>query len=279
MAIASTFRSPTRWAHRPFGLGFVERQQHRALVVDALGHAAHRIFRNQRRRPIARHRMLDPVLRLAGPASVGAAGDEDRVLEAAGRNQPGRRAAAGQQRVVDHGRAVHEEVGPGEQLLDAQVHLPRRDGDGIEHAAGEVRRRRQGLAHDEGLAGGDNDGIGTGAADIGRHDKAYFSGICVHEAVSVFRRCRRMPDSFLQAWPSGLNRATQRRRARSVRLSDRGAGMKFPFALRDVAYRPAGRFAESLRKRRRGERDGGRFVRLDLADRCHIDARSYRSPV
>ena len=187
-------------AHRLFGPGFVERQQHRALVVDALGHAAHRIFRNQRRRPVARHRMLDPVLRLAGPAAVGAARDEDRVLEAAGRNQPGRRAAAGQQRVVDHGRAVHEEVGPGEQLLDAQVHLLRRDSDRIEHTAGKVRRRRQGLAHDEGLAGGDNDGIGTGAADIGRHDKAFFAGICVHETVSVFRRWRRMPDSILHAW-------------------------------------------------------------------------------
>ena len=83
----------------------------------------------------------------------------------------------------------------------------------------------------------------------------------------------------LQVWPSGLKRATQRRRARSVRVSDRGAGMKFPFALRDVADRPAGRFDRSLGKRRRGERDEGRFVRPGVADRCRTDARRYRSPV
>ena len=43
--------------------------------------------------------------------------------------------------------------------------------------------------------------------------------------------------------------------------------MKFPFALRDVADHPASRFAQSLRKRRRGERDGadssGSTLRID----------------
>ena len=43
--------------------------------------------------------------------------------------------------------------------------------------------------------------------------------------------------------------------------------MKFPFALRDVPDRPAGRFVRSLRKRRRGERDGvdssGSALRID----------------
>ncbi len=90
-------------AHGPLGLGQVELLDHLAVAVDALANAPDRAGRHQGRGAIGAHGVLDAILGQPGPAAIGAARDQQRVLEAVRREQAGRCAVARQDGVVHHG--------------------------------------------------------------------------------------------------------------------------------------------------------------------------------
>src|SRR5690606_22115971 len=98
------------------------------------------------------------------------------VLEAGGRDEAGQRAVAGQHRVVDHRRSVHEELRVGEQLFERDAHGVGRVARRIEHALGEIGRRRERLAEPYRLALRKHDGVGAGAADVRCHDVLALTG-------------------------------------------------------------------------------------------------------
>ena len=153
-----------RLAHRVF----VQRAQHGALVVHPLRHAPGARSRNERRGAVGRHRVLDAVLGQAGPAAIGAAGDDQRVLEAFGGDQAGPRARAGEQRVVHHRRAVHEERRPRQQRVRGEADVVGRGAHGSQHAVREIGRGGERLAEAHRLAGGEQHRVRAGAADVGR---------------------------------------------------------------------------------------------------------------
>ena len=106
-------------------LVLLERDDHVAVAVDALGDAADQRARHDRV-GFAQPRGVDEVaLGEPGDLRVDLA-DDDRVLVAPGRDQAGARAGAGQHRVGRLRRAVHEQVGRGEQLPGASGRAARR---------------------------------------------------------------------------------------------------------------------------------------------------------
>ena len=154
---------------RRFGGRFVELLKDRALVVGALGHADDAIGRHQRRRALGLDRMFDAVLGETAPAAIGAARHQDGVLKAARGDQAGPRAVARQDDVIDYGRAVHEQRGLRQQVRKRNTHRIGCRADGVDHADGKIRRRRERLAEMRGFSCGKHDGVGAGAADVGRH--------------------------------------------------------------------------------------------------------------
>ena len=75
-----------------FGGRFLQFTKHRPLIIDSLRHALDCRRIDQRRCAIGFHRVLDPILRQAAPATIGTARDEQRILEALGGEKPGARA-------------------------------------------------------------------------------------------------------------------------------------------------------------------------------------------
>ena len=125
---------------------FVERLHHRAFVVDALATPR----QSARAAPAAAagrcDRMLDDVLRLARPAAIGAACNQQRVLEAGRGDEAGARALAREDRVVDDGRAVQEQPCLGSSASSSRPMPVGSDAHRIDHAVCEIRRRGKRLA-------------------------------------------------------------------------------------------------------------------------------------
>ena len=164
-----------QFADRGLRGGFIERFDHRALVIDAFTDPHDIGDIDERRRAVRGDRMLHLVFGQAGPAAVGAAGDAQRILEARGRQQRRCRAAVCQQDIVDDGRAVDEQPRVGEQLLERQAHRGGRRAHGIEHPVRELRRGRQHFADFDVAVIGCDHRVGAGTPHIRRDDVTHWA--------------------------------------------------------------------------------------------------------
>jgi hypothetical protein len=110
--------------------------------------------------------MLDRLFGLAGPTAIGAARNEQRILEPGGRYEARARAFAGKNRIVDDGRAMQEQTRLSQELLQRQPHIVCRDTHRVENAARELRRRRERLAEADRITLAERHAIRAGPTHI-----------------------------------------------------------------------------------------------------------------
>jgi hypothetical protein len=118
--------------------------------------------------------MLDTFFRQTAPASVGAARDQKRILEAGGSNEPHTRAFASEDSVIYDSGAMQENIRLFQQGLQRQPEFLGGRGDRIDHTFFKIRWSGERLANMQASAGTKDDAIGARAADIHRHKKAAY---------------------------------------------------------------------------------------------------------
>jgi hypothetical protein len=148
-------------------VALVERHEHLALAVDALGDAPDEPARDDRlglAQPGGAHEVA---LGQAGHLREDLA-DEDRVLVAAGGDEASARAGARDHRVGRLRRAVDEQVGATQQLRSLQVALLGVQSHRLQHAVLQRPGRREGLGHGAPAVLVGDDAVGERAADVHR---------------------------------------------------------------------------------------------------------------
>jgi hypothetical protein len=138
---------------------------HVAVDVDALGHAADELARHDRHRLLQPRGVHEIALGEARALRVDLA-DDDRVLVAPGGDEAGLRAGAREDGVRGDRRAVHEQVRALQQLRPCEPEPLGVDGDGAEHAVGERAMGRERLGHVAAARLVDDDAVGERAADV-----------------------------------------------------------------------------------------------------------------
>ena len=140
-----------------------------ALIVDALRDLfdeapPHKGLRFAHRGKVCRFFVGKPV----GNA---APHHEQGVGESLGGNQAGLRAGAGDERVLADGAGVKEKSGGTKNFIGAgQAEVPRRVGDRVDRALGEIIRRRKRFADGDFAALAQDDAVGKSSADVDADD-------------------------------------------------------------------------------------------------------------
>jgi hypothetical protein len=135
----------------------VERHDDVTLEVEPLGHADAAAPRADRRR--GRRRRVPDVLLEAAP-------ELDLVAMAVARDQAGHRAVHLDHRVVGGGRAVHDALGPREELLEGQLLARRETTETDHHPAALVVERARRLVEMERAVGAYQHQVREGTADV-----------------------------------------------------------------------------------------------------------------
>src|SRR5689334_3246159 len=103
--------------------------------------------------------MLDALFGQAAPAAIGAARDQQRVFEAGGSEKAHARSIAGKDDVVDYGRAVQEQAGRTQQIVERRTSRGGRTRHRVEDALAEMRRCGKCLSNMDALTGAENDAV------------------------------------------------------------------------------------------------------------------------
>ena len=138
--------------------------------------------------------------------TAGRAHDDERIAEAARREDRGLRAGKREHRVRRLGGGVHHPAGTREERLDLQAERAGRVGETVEDAALEVGGRGERLAHRHAAARAvDGDDVGERSADVDRNGVHGYSITRIVQSLPPLRQIRR-PTSSMSAQYCGWMR-------------------------------------------------------------------------